>query len=154
MGRTRMRTELTPMRIQKSSIQLSARTGQPAAGEQAPAGRAVLCEKTFADFCDSLPDKDVERALLLCLVEADLCLLRIASARARKDNEAAAREAGALAQTAGALGLLRASDLSRGLEAACLSGDHAATYGLIGRLSEAFQTSAASLEALLRPNHR
>ena len=138
-----MRPELALMRIKKSNARTSAQVGEPV-------GQALVCEKIFSGFCDSLPDKDVERALLLCLVEADLCLLRIASARARRDNEAAAREAGALAQTAGALGLLQASDLSRGLEAACLSGDHAATYGLIGRLSEVFQTSAASLDALLR----
>jgi len=138
------------MRIKKRSTQPSAQASRPAAGEQASSGHALLCEKTLAGFCDSSPDKDVEEALMLCLVEADLRLLRIASARARRNSEAAAREAGALAQTAGALGLMQASDLARQLEEACLSGDHAATYGLIGRLSEVFQTSAASLDALLR----
>jgi len=142
------------MRVKKSNTQFGEQSGGPATQEQAPPGQALLCKKTLAGFCDSLPDKDVEEALLLCLVEADLCLLRIASARARRDNGAAAREAGALAQTAGALGLLQASDLARRLEAACLSGDQAATYGLIGRLSEVFRTSAASLDALLRPMRR
>jgi len=142
------------MRIKKSNTQLSAQAGRPAAGKQAPSGHALLCEKTLAGFCASLPDKDVEEALLLCFVEADLRLLRIASARARRNDEAAARESGALAQTAGALGLMQASDLARRLEAACLSGDHAATYGLIGRLSEVFQTSAAALDAWLRRKPR
>jgi HPt (histidine-containing phosphotransfer) domain-containing protein len=108
----------------------------------------LVCEKTFAGFCES--SKDVSEAVLLRLVEGDMRLLRIAGARARRDCAAVAQEAHALAQTAAALGLFRACGLARQLEGACLSGDHAATYGLIGRLSEAFQLSGTALEALLR----
>jgi hypothetical protein len=134
-----------------SNAQPSARAEEPAASGQAPSGREILlCEKTFAGFCKSLPDTDVDERVLLCLIEADLRLLRIASARARRDNGATAREAGALARTAGILGFLQAAGLARQLEAACLSGDQAMTYGLIGHLSEVFQTSGASLDAMLR----
>jgi HPt (histidine-containing phosphotransfer) domain-containing protein len=109
-----------------------------------------LCEKTFAGFCKSLPSKDLNQAVLLCLVEGDMRLLRIAGARARRDCATAAQEAHTIAQTADALGLLEVSGLARRLEIACLSGDCAATYGLIGRLSEMFQVSGAALEALLQ----
>jgi hypothetical protein len=133
------------------NAQPGARTEAPAASAQAPSGREILlCEKTFAGFCKSLPDEEVEEAVLLCLVEADLCLLRIASARARRVSGSAAREAGTLARMAGALGFLKAAGLARQLEVACLSGDQTATYGLIGRLSAVFQTSGATLDAMLR----
>ena len=116
---------------------------------EAPSGPAPLvCEKTFAGFCQS--SNDVSEAVLLRLVEGDMRLLRIASARARRDCAAVAQEANALARTAAALGLFQASGLARQLEGACLSGDHAVTYGLIGRLSEVFQVSGTALEALLR----
>jgi HPt (histidine-containing phosphotransfer) domain-containing protein len=109
-----------------------------------------MCEKTFAGFCKSLPPQDVNDAVLLCLVEGDIRLLRIASARARRDCATAAREAHALARTADVLGLLHVSGLTRQLESACLLGDHAVTYGLIGRLSEAFRTSSTALDVLLQ----
>ena len=116
---------------------------------EAPSGPAPLvCEKTFAGFCQS--SNDVSEAVLLRLVEGDMRLLRIASARARRDCAAVAQEANALARTADALGLFQASGLARQLEGACLSGDHAVTYGLIGRLSEVFQVSGIAVEALLR----
>ena len=116
---------------------------------QAPSGPVPLvCEKTFAGFCDS--SNDFNEAVLLRLVEGDMRLLRIASARARRDCAAVAQEANALARTAAALGLFQASGLARQLEGACLSGNHAVTYGLIGRLSEVFQVSGTALEALLR----
>jgi hypothetical protein len=119
--------------------------------EGAPPGPApLLCEKTFADFCKSLLPGDAEEAVLLHLVEADLRLLRIAGARARRDGATAAQEARALARIADALGLLQASSLARQLEDACLTGNRAVTYGLIGRLSEVFQISGTALDALLR----
>jgi HPt (histidine-containing phosphotransfer) domain-containing protein len=128
---------------------MKARSGADDRTSEAPSGSVPLvCEKTFAGFCDS--SNDFNEAVLLRLVEGDMRLLRIASARARRDWAAVAQEANALAQTAAALGLFQASGLARQLEGACLSGNHAVTYRLIGRLSEMFQLSGTVLEALLR----
>jgi hypothetical protein len=128
---------------------MNARSSAQDRTPQAQSGPVPLvCEKTFAGFCESA--SDVDEAVLLRLVEGDMRLLRIASARARRNCAAMAQEANALALTADALGLFQASGLARQLEGACLSGDHAVTYGLIGRLSEVFQVSGATLEALLR----
>jgi HPt (histidine-containing phosphotransfer) domain-containing protein len=117
-----------------------------AQGEPTP----LLCEETFARFCKSSSVKDVHEAVLLRLVEGDMRLLRIASARARKDSGAVAQEADALACASEALGFFQAAGLARQLQAACLCGNHASTYGLIGQLSEVFQHSGSVLEALLQ----
>jgi HPt (histidine-containing phosphotransfer) domain-containing protein len=110
----------------------------------------LLCEEVFVRFCKSSSLKDVHEAVLLRLVEGDMRLLRIASARARKDSRAVAQEADALAGASETLGLFQAAGLARQLQAACLSGDHASTYGLIGQLSEVFQRSGSVLEVLLQ----
>ena len=127
------------------------RSSEEIIAEQVAPGEApLLCEKSFAAFCKSLVQTDVNEAVLLRLVEGDMRLLRIAGARARRDCATVAQEAHLLAGIAGALGLLQVSRLARQLEDACLSGDRAVTYGLIGRLSEVFQLSGAALDALLR----
>ena len=111
---------------------------------------SLLCEETFSRFCGTLPKQDISEAVLLLLVEADIRLLRIAGARARRDFTTVALEADAVADTADRLGLLQARTVARQLANACFSDDRAATYGIIGQLSEIFQTSAAMLDALLR----
>jgi len=126
------------------------RSTEETAVGHAPQAASLLCEKTFADFRMSQPPGEVGEAVQLYLVETDMRLLRIAGARARRDCAAVAREAHTLARIAQTLGLLQASGLARQLEEACLSGDRAVTYGLIGRLSEVFQLSGAALDALLR----
>ena len=137
------------MRSKPSNAQPGAQAEALDAGAQVPSGdETLLCEKTFAGFCNSRPDKDLDEAVLLCLVEGDMRLLRIASARARRDGATAAREANALGQIAASLGFLQAAGLARQLADACLS--DTATYRLIGRLSEVFQISGAMLDALLR----
>src|SRR5689334_5872492 len=134
------------MRGKADNAQRTAQTQDASGAGPAP----LLCEKTFAGFCKSLSSQDIDEAVLLRLVEGDMRLLRIAGARARRNCTVVAQEANALARTADALGLFRASGLARQLEGACLSGDHALTFGLIGRLSEAFQNSGSAVEALLR----
>ena len=102
------------MRSKSSNAQLGAQAEALDAGAQVPSGHeTLLCEKTFAGFCKSLPDKDIDEAVLLCLVEGDMRLLRIASARARRDGATAAREANALGQMAASLGFLQAAGLAR-----------------------------------------
>jgi hypothetical protein len=110
----------------------------------------LLCEKTFAGFCKSVTAKDIQEAVLLRLVEGDVRLLRIASARARRDSAAMAQEADGLASIADALGLCQTADLARQLEAACLSEEQVSTYRMIGQLGEIFQNSGSALEALLQ----
>lgn len=137
------------MHSKASIAQLGIQTEAPAGIAPPPAREILLCEKTFAEFCKSPPSKDIGEAVMLCLVEGDMRLLRIASARARRDGATAAREANALGQMAASLGFFQAASLARQLENACLSGDRTA-YHLIGRLSEVFQISGAMLNALLR----
>lgn len=138
------------MHSKASIAQLGTQTEAPTGIAPPPAREILLCEETFAEFCKSLPGKDIDEAVMLCLVEGDMRLLRIASARARRDGATAAREANALSQMAASLGFFQAASLARQLEDACLSGDRTATCHLIGRLNEVFQISGAMLDALLR----
>lgn len=139
------------MHSKASIAQLGVQAEAPAGIAPSPPEREILlCEETFADFCKSLAGKDIDEAVMLCLVEGDMRLLRIASARARRDGATAAREANALGQMAASLGFFQAASLARQLEDACFSGERTAAYRLIGRLSEVFQISSAMLDALLR----
>ncbi|HWA89422.1 MAG TPA: response regulator [Rhizomicrobium sp.] len=94
---------------------------------------------------DALPAAKLREFFQLYLVDLDLHLARIATARARGEFETLGREAHAIVSMAGNAGAMLASATARQLEVACRTGDRDATYPLISALAEACGASSEGL---------
>ncbi|HTQ15500.1 MAG TPA: response regulator [Rhizomicrobium sp.] len=113
----------------------------------------VLDESKLREIGDVLPLEKIEDFVRLYLLDVEMHLGAIASARARNDFEAVAKEAHTIVSTSGNLGAMRASGAARRLEQAARQRAHRDIYPLISALSAATGESSEALREWLKARH-
>lgn len=99
----------------------------------------------FAVMKSAFSPPDVSAMVSLYLLNIDLNLMQIARFRACRDFDEVAWKADDIFRIAEGLGAVAARDAACRLKQACLAGDHAATYSLIGELRQACQEAETVL---------
>ncbi|HTT99067.1 MAG TPA: response regulator [Rhizomicrobium sp.] len=122
----------------------------PAAPSTPEPAAPVLDISKLEELRSALPAHSLEEMIHLYLTDVDICLEKLARARARSDLELCGREAHTIVGMAGNLGVMKVSATARNLEVACRRNEVARVYPLIGELSESCVEAASALEQWMK----